>query len=87
VYGVIAFLDVPLVYFSAKLLPDIHPESISLAPEMRNTVLFWFLPVVLMCAGLIRARYVILRAQAAERGAALAAEDAPVEALRTGEGS
>ena len=87
VYGVIAFLDVPLVYFSAKLLPDIHPESIELAPEMQRTVLFWFLPVILMCAGLIRTRYLILRAMAAQRGADLAAEDAAVEALHTGEGT
>ena len=87
VYGIIAFLDVPLVYFSAKLLPDIHPESITLAPEMRNTVLFWFLPAVLMCVGLIRARYVLLRALAAQRGAELEAEDAPLEAVQTGGGS
>jgi heme exporter protein C len=28
VYGVIAFLDVPLVWLSVKLLPDVHPEKI-----------------------------------------------------------
>lgn len=56
VYGVVAFLDVPLVYASAKLLPDIHPESIELAPAMQRTVLFWFLPVLLLCMGLIVAR-------------------------------
>jgi heme exporter protein C len=61
VYGVVAFLDVPLVYASAKLLPDIHPESISLAPEMQQTVLFWFLPVLLLCGGLITARWRTLR--------------------------
>jgi heme exporter protein C len=61
VYGVVAFLDVPLVYASAKLLPDIHPESISLAPKMQQTVLFWFLPVLLLCGGLITARWRTLR--------------------------
>ena len=33
VYGVIAFLDVPLVYLSARLMPDIHPASIELDPR------------------------------------------------------
>ena len=29
VYGIAAFLDVPLVYLSVKLMPDIHPSEIS----------------------------------------------------------
>lgn len=52
-YGVIAFLDVPLVYLSAKLMADIHPSSVTLAPAMRWTLLAWFVPVMLLAAGLI----------------------------------
>src|ERR1043166_3989344 len=35
IYAIIAFLDVPLVYLSVKLMPDIHPSSIELAPQMK----------------------------------------------------
>jgi heme exporter protein C len=61
VYGVLAFLDVPLVYLSVRLLPDIHPTSISLEPAMRLTLLAWFLPVTLLMAGLVAARYSLNR--------------------------
>jgi heme exporter protein C len=57
VYGIIAFLDVPLVYLSVRLMPDIHPTSISLAPEMKLTLAAWFVPVILTTAGLIAAKY------------------------------
>lgn len=61
VYGIAAFLDVPIVYLSVKLLPDIHPSSISLAPAMKTTLLAWFVPVTLLCFGLMRTRYVLNR--------------------------
>ncbi len=61
VYGVAAFLDVPLVYFSTKMMPDIHPASISLAPEMKYTLLAWFLPVTMLMAGFITMRYKLNR--------------------------
>jgi len=61
VYGVIAFLDVPLVYLSTKLLPDIHPPSISLSPDMSTTRLAWFVPMTLLAAGLIVASFRINR--------------------------
>jgi heme exporter protein C len=57
VYGTIAFLDVPLVWLSVKLMPDIHPTSITLAPEMKITLLVWFVPVLLIAAGLIVINY------------------------------
>jgi heme exporter protein C len=57
VYGIIAFLDVPLVYLSVRMMPDIHPTSIELAPAMRWTLLVWFVPVLLLAMGLIAARY------------------------------
>jgi heme exporter protein C len=57
VYGIIAFLDVPLVYLSVRLMPDIHPTSIELAPEMKLTLAAWFVPVILTTAGLIAAKF------------------------------
>lgn len=62
VYGVVAFLDVPLVYFSVKLMPDMHPTSITLEPAMKQTLLAWFVPVTMMLCGLIWASYRLHRA-------------------------
>ncbi|UCD76160.1 MAG: cytochrome c biogenesis protein CcsA [Phycisphaerales bacterium] len=59
VYGIIAFLDVPLVYLSVKMMPDFHPSSIALAPPMKLTLLAWFLPVTLLAAGLIVTRFTL----------------------------
>ena len=63
VYGVAAFLDVPLVWLSAKLLPDIHPSSIQLIAPMRITLALWFLPVTLIAFGLIAGWYAAARAK------------------------
>jgi heme exporter protein C len=57
VYAIIAFLDVPLVWLSVKLMPDIHPTSITLAPRMKVTLIAWFVPIVLIAAGLVVANY------------------------------
>lgn len=59
VYGIIAFLDVPLVYLSTTLMPDdLHPQKVELgAVEMKYTLLYWFLPITLITAGLIIARF------------------------------
>jgi heme exporter protein C len=74
VYGVIAFLDVPLVYLSVRLMPqDIHPSSITLAPAMRVTLLWWFACVTLLTAGLLSAGYrVAARRRAAHTPPAMA---------------
>lgn len=62
VYGIIAFLDVPLVYLSVRLMPrDIHPPSIEMDPSMAWTLLFWFVPITMLTAGLITARYRLQR--------------------------
>jgi heme exporter protein C len=61
VYAIIAFLDVPLVYLSARLMPDIHPGSVGLTPSMRLTLAIWFIPVTLMCGGLIAMRFQLNR--------------------------
>jgi heme exporter protein C len=63
VYGLVAFLDVPLVYLSVRLMPDIHPTSISLATPMKLTLAAWFVPVILLTAGLIVARFNLNRRQ------------------------
>lgn len=61
VYGIVAFIDVPFVYLSVKLLPDIHPASIGLAPAMKLTLLLWFVPITLLAIGLLRAGYLLNR--------------------------
>jgi heme exporter protein C len=38
VFGIVAFLDVPLVFFSARLWSYMHPPSISLEAEMKLTL-------------------------------------------------
>lgn len=72
VYSIVAFVDVPLVYLSVKLLPDIHPSSVELDPRMARTLLVWFVPVTLICAGLIAARFRLARRESGlgELGAA-----------------
>jgi heme exporter protein C len=70
VYGLAAFLDVPLVYISVKLMPDIHPSSIELEPAMKLTLLVWSFPVPMLMGGLIMMRYKLNR-----RVRALAAHD------------
>jgi len=61
-YGIVAFLDVPLVYVSARLLPDIHPTAMTMTHEMRVTLTAWFVPVTLLNAGFIAAGYTIATA-------------------------
>lgn len=61
IYGIVAFMDVPLVYLSVKLLPDIHPASVELEPRMRDTLLVWSIAITMICAGLIWARYELAR--------------------------
>ncbi len=75
VYGIVAFLDVPLVYLSVKLLPDIHPSSIRLAPPMQHTLIVWFVAITMLSAGLIVARFRLGRLTRA--GARAGAQDAP----------
>lgn len=54
VYVVAAFLDVPLVYLSARLIPDpVHPRSVELAGPMKITLAAWFVPITLLTLGLI----------------------------------
>jgi heme exporter protein C len=61
VYAIIAFLDVPLVWLSARLLPDIHPGSVQLEPAMKLTLAASFVPVTLLAAALVFTRFVLNR--------------------------
>ena len=65
VYAVIAFLDVPLVYLSSRLMPDIHPQSIELESAMKVTLAVWFVPVTLAAAAMIVGRYMLARQEVA----------------------
>ncbi|MBL9120836.1 MAG: cytochrome c biogenesis protein CcsA [Phycisphaerae bacterium] len=79
VYGVVAFLDVPLVYLSVKLMPDMHPSSITLEPAMKHTLLAWFAPVTLMMIGLVHTNFRLNTALRLRN-----AVDAPARSPRTG---
>ena len=57
VYGIIAFLDVPLVYLSVRMMPDIHPTSVAMEPEMKLTLALCFIPVLMLAAGLVVSSY------------------------------
>lgn len=81
VYGIVAFLDVPLVHLSTRMLPDIHPTSIELADPMKTTLLVYFLPVTLMTFGMIRLRYVLNVRSRHKRQQQLEAYDAAADGL------
>jgi heme exporter protein C len=57
VYGIIAFLDVPLVYLSVRLMLDVHPVNVELHPAMQLTLWLSFIPVTMICLGLIALSY------------------------------
>lgn len=80
VYGIIAFLDVPLVYLSTKLMPDIHPSSIQLAAPMKLTLLACMGPVLLLSGGLVAARYALNRKL---RGMEMARVAPPLPSVRS----
>jgi heme exporter protein C len=80
VYAIIAFLDVPLVYLSARLMPDVHPASIELAPAMKLTLLVWFAPVLMLTGGLIAAKTSLNRREREARSRAVETSAFPVVA-------
>ena len=69
VYGLIAYLDIPLVYLSARLIRDErHPGNIILAAtSMKLTLAASFVPVTLLAAGLVVMQYQLHRRQRQER--------------------
>lgn len=61
VYGIVAFLDVPLLYLSLKLLPDVHPTSSGLTRAMLPTLWVWFAGITMLSLGLMSSRFTLAR--------------------------
>jgi heme exporter protein C len=78
VYGSIAYLEVPLVYLSMRLLADVHPDSIPLSSEMKVTLVPWFLFFLCACAELIASPFLRTGRPASRRPASL---DLPVSGV------
>jgi heme exporter protein C len=61
VFGIVAFIDVPLVYFSIRWWRDLHPspmlETGKLAPAMRPAFLVCLTAFLLLMIYLLRRRY------------------------------
>lgn len=53
IYGMVAFVQVPLVYLSVRLLPDVHPTSIPMTGEMRTTLVLWFVAIFMLAGGVM----------------------------------
>ena len=64
VYGIIAFLDVPLVYLSTCMIPEIHPAPVELDAAMELALVAMFIPVTLAAIGLVLTGYLVARDQA-----------------------
>ncbi|MBR3664325.1 MAG: cytochrome c biogenesis protein CcsA [Desulfovibrio sp.] len=69
VTGILAFLDVPLVFISSRIWRTIHPavftsQGIQMSQEMLITVLCALFAFGLFYAGLLRLRFACLNAQA-----------------------
>lgn len=60
VLGIVAFLDVPLVFLSARLWSYIHPPSISLEPEMKITLVACIASFALLWIGLTAFRWKLI---------------------------
>ncbi|MBL1217994.1 MAG: hypothetical protein D8M59_10930 [Planctomycetes bacterium] len=81
VYGIIAFLDVPLVYFSTKLLPDLHvPPGQAMSSGMKWTLLYWFAPITMMHVGILYHRFCLNRDERALYESAYDNEQTPAVA-------
>src|ERR1700758_3882204 len=66
IYGIFAFLDVPLVYGSIRWWRTQHPQPVimggpgsGLEPTMRKVFWFWFLNLVILMIFFIRERYAL----------------------------
>ena len=62
IFGIIAFLDVPLVYISARLIPDIHRPNFSFGSDAQRAAfvlamvatLLWAAALIWLRAGILR---------------------------------
>ena len=58
VYGIVAFVDVPLVYLSARMMDEIHPRKLdSFDSRMWPALIVSFVAVTLLTFGLIASQY------------------------------
>jgi heme exporter protein C len=65
VFGIIAFLDVPMVYVSARFIPDIHRPSFSFgSPLQRAAFVLGMIATLLLAALLIWLKTDILKSKA-----------------------
>ncbi len=81
VVAVAGFVDVPVVFLSARVFRSIHPtviraDSVGLEPPMIVTLLVCMLGMLVFWAALVRLRYGLHMAEAAARSLALRAERA-----------
>ncbi|MCB9839026.1 MAG: cytochrome c biogenesis protein CcsA [Phycisphaeraceae bacterium] len=66
-FGIFAFLDVPLVYLSIRLLPGSHLAPVERAPAAANTMLVWLAAVLFLTVALILTRATLTRVQQARQ--------------------
>lgn len=83
VYGIIASLDVPLVYLSACMMPETHPSPAELDPAMQFALLAMFIPVTLAAMGLVATRYLVARDETARAELARCGRDDSSQTHRT----
>lgn len=81
VYGVVAFLDVPLLYLTAKMLPDVHPAAAGLPPGTAGLMWVCMIGTTMLTAGNIALRFRL----AAERRGAGEAQGPPTSLRGWGE--
>lgn len=80
VYAIAAFADVPLVYFSARLIPEpLHPVSVTIDADMQATLIVWFVAVTMATIGLIAALHGRAQRQVAAELARAESRDAAGE--------
>lgn len=66
VFGIVAFLDVPMVYISARFLKGMHPPSATFTEPIQNVAFgLSILGAVLLATVLIWLRYDVFKAKAA----------------------
>jgi heme exporter protein C len=93
IFGIFAYLDVPLVYFSIRLFRTQHPQPVVLGgsgsglnPTMRGVLLFCWIALLGLMLVLVRQRYRLerLRHEAGELRFAIESRAASSDAAGKG---
>lgn len=58
IYGIVAFLDVPLIYLSVKLLPDVHPATFGFSAAATSTLILWTVGITMLSLGTIAIAFI-----------------------------